>query len=56
MEEVIIVIQTKSTGDAERDAMGFIPQALKDLSQERATEVLKYLVKRYEAGDTFGLK
>lgn len=48
--------EIESTGDAERDAIGVIPKILKDLSQERATEVLRYLMKRYENGDTFGLK
>lgn len=56
MEKGFIIFQTESTGDAERDAIGVIPEVLRVLSQERAIEILKYLTKRYESGDTFGLK
>ncbi len=41
--------------DAEMTAMGAIPPLLKDLPKERKIEVLKYILKRYESGDEFGL-
>ena len=56
MEQIFRHWDIESTGDAERDAIGVIPKVLHDLSSERSIEVLKYLIKRYESGDTFGLK
>ena len=55
METAIIKVETEHTGDAERDAIGFIPQVLKDLSQDRAIAVLEYMLGRYKSGDTFGM-
>ena len=48
--------RTQSTGDAERNAIGVIPEVLKDLTQERAIAVLDYILERYRSGDDFGLK
>lgn len=56
MEEVRIMVDTQCTGDAERDAIGLIPQALKNLPENRAIAILEYLLGRYKSGDNCSLK